>query len=195
MADKIDKAVFPALQGGPHNETTAAIAIAAGEALQPEFKAYGKQIRKNADALATALQANGLKLVGDGTENHLILIDLTTFSKGFGTQVAFAMDVAGIYANRNTIPDEPCSPFYPSGIRIGTPLVTTRGMKEKEMTKIAQWITRVVDHIKDEELPAEKTARRLFLKEFKQRIVKDEVLLQIRAEVKEMASAFPLFAW
>lgn len=195
LADKIDKAVFPALQGGPHNETTAAIAIAAEEASSPEFKSYAKQIRKNADALATALQANGLKLVGDGTENHLILIDLTPFGEGFGTQVAFAMDVAGIYANRNTIPNEPCSPFYPSGLRIGTPLVTTRGMKEQEMTKTAQWIARVVDHIKTEQLPAEKTARRLFLKEFKERSLKDEVLLKIRAEVKEVANKFPLFTW
>ena len=195
LADKIDKAVFPALQGGPHNETTAAIAIAAQEASLPEFKNYAKQIRKNADALATALQANGLKLVGDGTENHLILVDLTPFGEGFGTQVAFAMDVAGIYANRNTIPNEPCSPFYPSGLRIGTPLVTTRGMKEKEMTKIAQWIARVVDHIKTEQLPAEKTARRQFLKEFKARMIENKTLLKIRAEVKEMASAFPLFVW
>ncbi len=195
LADKIDKAVFPALQGGPHNETTAAIAIAAEEASLPEFKDYAKQIRRNANALAVALQANGLKLVGDGTENHLILIDLTPFGEGFGTQVAFAMDVAGIYANRNTIPNEPCSPFYPSGIRIGTPLVTTRGMREQEMTKIAQWIARVVDHIKTEQLPAQKEQRRLFLKEFKARIVKDKTLLAIRTEVKEMASAFPLFTW
>jgi glycine hydroxymethyltransferase len=195
LADKIDKAVFPALQGGPHNETTASIAIAAEEASLEEFKTYGRQIRKNADALAAALQKEGLKLVGDGTENHLLLIDLTPFSEGFGTQVAFAMDVAGIYANRNTIPNEPCSPFYPSGIRIGTPLVTTRGMKEPEMTKIAQWIARVVDHIKGEQLPVEKEQRRIFLKEFKKRIVKDEVLLKIRAEVKEVASAFPLFTW
>jgi len=195
LANKIDKAVFPALQGGPHNETTAAIAIAAAEASSPEFKTYAKQIRKNADALAAALQANGLKLVGDGTENHLILIDLTPFGEGFGTQVAFAMDVAGIYANRNTIPNEPCSPFYPSGLRIGTPLVTTRGIKEQEMTKIAQWIARVVDHIKTEQLPAQKEQRRIFLKEFKKRIVKDETLLEIRVEVKEMASAFPLFTW
>jgi len=195
LADKIDKAVFPALQGGPHNETTAAIAIAAEEASQLEFKTYAKQIRKNADALAAALQQEGLKLVGDGTENHLILIDLTPFGEGFGTQAAFAMDVAGIYANRNTIPNEPCSPFYPSGLRIGTPLVTTRGMKEQEMTKIAQWIARVVDHIKGEQLPVEKTARRLFLKEFKERSLKDETLLQIRAEVKKLASTFPLFAW
>ncbi len=195
LADKIDKAVFPALQGGPHNETTAAIAIAALEALQPEFKEYGKQIRKNTDTLANALKIGGLKLVGDGSENHLILIDLTPFGEGFGTQVAFAMDVAGIYANRNTIPNEPCSPFYPSGIRIGTPLVTTRGMKEKEMKKIAQWIVQVVDRIKDEQLPADKEQRRTFLKDFKKRIIKDEALLKIRAEVKEMAQNFPLFTW
>lgn len=195
LADKIDKAVFPALQGGPHNETTAAIAIAAEEASLPAFKKYAKQIRSNADALATALQKNGLKLVGDGTENHLLLIDLTNFGDGFGTQVAFALDVAGIYANRNTIPNEPCSPFYPSGLRIGTPLVTTRGMKEQEMTKIAQWIARVVDHIKAEQLPVDKAERRAFLQDFKKRAAKDEVLLKIRAEVKEVASGFPLFTW
>lgn len=195
LTDKIDKAVFPALQGGPHNETTAAIAIAAGEALRPEFKEYGKAICRNAQALAKALQKEGLKLVGNGTDNHLLLIDLTNYGEGFGTQVAFAMDVAGIYANRNTIPNEPCSPFYPSGIRIGTPLVTTRGMRELEMTKIAQWIARVVDHIKGEQLPADKVNRRAFLKDFKKRMIKDEALLKIRKEVKEMAESFPLFSW
>lgn len=195
LADKIDKAVFPAMQGGPHNETTAAIAIAAEEASLPAFKKYAKQIRRNADALATALQKNGLKLVGDGTENHLLLIDLTNFGDGFGTQVAFALDVAGIYANRNTIPNEPCSPFYPSGLRIGTPLVTTRGMKEQEMTKIAQWIARVVDHIKAEQLPVDKAERRAFLQDFKKRAAKDRELLAIRQEVKEVAATFPLFAW
>lgn len=195
LAEKIDKAVFPALQGGPHNETTAAIAIAAEEASLPEFKVYGQQIRKNADTLASELKKSGLKLVGDGTDNHLILLDLTPFGEGFGTQVAFAMDVAGIYANRNTIPNEPCSPFYPSGVRIGTPLVTTRGMKEQEMTKIAQWIARIVDHIKGEQLPADKAERKAFLKDFKARMLEDKTLLAIRAEVKETAKAFPLFTW
>jgi glycine hydroxymethyltransferase len=112
-----------------------------------------------------------------------------------GIQAAFAMDVAGIYANRNTIPNEPSSPFYPSGIRIGTPLVTTRGMKEEEMKKIAQWIVRVIDHIKDEKLPTDKKERRVFIKDFKQRAVKDKALLAIRKEVEEMAQAFPLFSW
>lgn len=195
LADKIDKAVFPGLQGGPHNETTAAIAIAAEEASLPEFKQYAQQIRQNALALAKALQAQGLQLVGDGTDNHLLLLDLTSFGEGFGTQVAFALDVAGIYANRNTIPNEPCSPFYPSGLRIGTPLVTTRGMKEPEMIKIAAWITRVVEHIKAEQLPSDRSARQQFLKDFKVRISQDQVLLAIRQEVKAMASQFPLFAW
>ncbi|HPS40487.1 MAG TPA: serine hydroxymethyltransferase [Candidatus Woesebacteria bacterium] len=195
LANKIDKAVFPALQGGPHNATSAAIAIAASEASRVEFKKYGQQIRKNTDALVTALKDNGFKLVGNGSENHLILIDLTPFSAGFGTQVAFALDVAGIYANRNTIPNEPCSPFYPSGLRIGTPLVTTRGMKEPEMTKIVQWMTRVVDHIKDEQLPTDKKKRQVFLRDFKKRMTRDVTLLQIRQEVQKLASQFPLFTW
>ncbi len=194
LAKKIDQAVFPALQGGPHNERTAAIAIAAEEASLPSFQVYGQQIITNAQALARGLKAAGLKLVGDGTDNHLMLLDLTPFGEGFGTQVAFALDVAGIYANRNTIPNEPCSPFYPSGLRIGTPLVTTRGMKETEMTKIAQWIARVIDQIKTEQLPADKAQRGAFLKDFKQRARKDQVLLSIREEVKELASQFPLFA-
>ena len=195
LADKIDKAVFPALQGGPHNATTAAIAVAAEEALKPEYQKYGKQIRRNADALAEELMDRGLKLVGDGTETHLMLIDLTPISKGMGLQAAFAMDVAGIYANRNTIPNEPMSPFYPSGIRLGTPLVTTRGMKEEEMKKIAQWIVRVIDHIKDEKLPEDKKARKAFIKDFREKAKKDKVLLTIRKEVEEMAQTFPLFNW
>lgn len=194
LVDKIDKAVFPGLQGGPHNATTAAIAVAAAEALRPEFKVYGQQIVKNARALAAALKKEGLKLVGDGTDNHLILVDLTPFGLGFGTQVAFALDVAGIYANRNTIPAEPMSPFYPSGLRLGTPLVTTRGMKEAEMTKIAQWIGRVVRHIKAEQLPEERSERQKFLRDFKTRMQTDSELLKIAEEVRALASRFPLFS-
>ncbi len=193
LGKKIDSAIIPGLQGGPHNATTAAIAIAAKEASTASFKKYGKQIRKNADALAAELQKQGLKLVGDGTETHLILIDLTPFGNSLGTQVSFAMDIAGMYANKNTIPNEPGSPFYPSGVRIGTPLVTTRGMKEKEMKKIAQWIAQVANHVKHEQLPADNTKRQLYLTDFKQRMSKDRVLLAICKEVKEMASQFPLF--
>ncbi|PJC42770.1 MAG: hypothetical protein CO040_02670, partial [Candidatus Pacebacteria bacterium CG_4_9_14_0_2_um_filter_36_8] len=195
LGSKIDKAVFPALQGGPHNATTAAIAIAASEAATPEFKKYGQQIRKNADVLASALKKQGLKLVGDGTETHLMLLDLTNYSDGMGLQVAFALDVAGIYANRNTIPHEPCSPFYPSGVRLGTPLVTSRGMKEKEMEQIAQWIARVVEEVKTEVLPSDKKERATFIKDFRTRALKNEQLLAIRSEVEDLAKKFPLFTW
>lgn len=195
LGDKIDAAIIPGLQGGPHNATTAGIAIAAAEAMRPDFKDYAKQVRANADALAVGLMEEGLKLVGDGTQTHLMLIDLTPFGEGFGTQVAYAMDVAGMYANRNTIPNEPQSPFYPSGIRIGTPLVTTRGMKEPEMRQIAQWIARVVEVVKDEQLPTDKKEWRTFLKDFRKRADKNEDLLAIRAEVKALAEKFPLFQW
>jgi glycine hydroxymethyltransferase len=195
LANRIDQAVFPALQGGPHNATTAGIAIAAAEAMRPEFAKYGQQVRKNATALANALQQKGLKLVGGGTETHLMLIDLTNYSAGMGLQVAFAMDVAGIYANRNTVPHEPVSPFYPSGVRLGTPMVTTRGMKEPEMNEIAGWIARVVEEVKDEVLPSDKQERRTFIKDFRVRALQNKNLLAIRQEVEQMAGQFPLFSW
>jgi glycine hydroxymethyltransferase len=190
---KIDSAIIPGLQGGPHNATTAGIAIAAYEATQPAFATYIKQIRANANALAEALMGNGLKLVGDGTENHLMVIDLTPFGPSLGVQVAYALDVAGIYANRNTVPDEPGSPFYPSGVRIGTPLVTTRGMREAEMRQIADWITQVVDCTKNEALPVDKSEIASYIKSFKQQADADPTLLRIRAEVKALATTFPLF--
>ena len=193
LGSKIDSAIIPGLQGGPHNATTAAIAIAAKEATQPGYKAYIKQIRKNADALAAALISHNLKLVGDGTQTHLMLLDLTQYSIGLGTQVAYAMDVAGMYANRNTIPNEQGSPFYPSGVRIGTPLVTTRGMKEPQMEQIATWIARVVDHVKTHALPKDKTMWKPFIADFQNWADQDSVLLGIRSEVTELASQYPLF--
>lgn len=195
LGKKIDSAIIPGLQGGPHNATTAGIAIAAAEAMKPEFKTYAHQVRVNANALAAALQEHGLKLVGDGTETHLMLLDLTEVGYGLGTQVAFAMDVAGIYANKNTIPAEPCSPFYPSGVRLGTPLVTTRGMKEGEMRQIAAWIKRVVEVVKDQELPREQSERSKFIKQFKLGYAQHPELLSIAKEVKALASSFPLFQW
>lgn len=195
LPKKIDSAIIPGLQGGPHNATTAGIAIAAAEAARPEFQDYIKQIRSNADALAARLQKNGLKLVGDGTETHLMLIDLTDRGYGLGTQVAFAMDVAGMYANRNTVPHEPCSPFYPSGVRIGTPLVTTRGMKEAEMEKIADWIAAVVDEVQADELPEDKKQRSSFVKAFRTKALKNKKLLAIRKEVEAFAAQYPLFQW
>jgi glycine hydroxymethyltransferase len=195
LGKKINSAIIPGLQGGPHNATTAAIAVAAKEAMRPEFSAYTKQVRRNADVLADSLRKAGIDLVGGGTENHLMVIDLTSFSDGLGTQAACAMDIAGMYANRNAIPNEPCSPFYPSGVRIGTPLITTRGMKEKEMEQTGRWIARVVDIVKDETLPREKSERSKFIRSFRKRIKTNSDLLTIREEVKRMAEPFPLFQW
>lgn len=206
LGQKIDSAIIPGLQGGPHNATTAGIAIAAAEASTAEFKRYGQQIVKNARALATALQAKGLKLVGGGTENHLILIDLTPYGISFGTQAAFAMDVAGMYANRNTIPDEKGSPFYPSGLRIGTPLVTTRGMKEPEMEQIADWIFRSIEAVKGYQIPqdlvqtktkestlAHKKQVNAFLAKFRGEALENTKLLAIREEVKALTKNFKMF--
>lgn len=195
LGKKIDAAIIPGLQGGPHNATTAAIAIAAAEAKTPKFKKYAQQIRKNADALAEALQSEGLELVGGGTETHLMVIDLTPMGIGLGTQVAFAMDVAGMYANRNTVPTEKGSPFYPSGVRLGTPLITSRGMKEKHMKQIASWIARVAKHVSQQQLPTDKKERNTFLKKFRQDALKDKELLAIRKEVEAMTAKFPLFKW
>ncbi|MGQ0679930.1 MAG: serine hydroxymethyltransferase [Actinomycetota bacterium] len=150
-AKAVDFAVFPGLQGGPHNHTTAAIAVALKEAAQPEFKHYAHQIVANARALAEGLIERGFNLVSGGTDNHLILIDLT--NKGvFGKPAAKALDRAGIELNYNTVPDDPRKPFDPSGIRLGTPAVTTRGMKEPEMALIAGWIDRIVSAPGDEDL-------------------------------------------
>jgi glycine hydroxymethyltransferase len=166
-AEAIDRSVFPALQGGPHNHTTAAIAVALLEAATPEFKEYGRQIVRNAKALAEELLAYGFRLVSGGTDNHLILIDMT--SKGVtGKQASRALARAGIETNANTIPYDPRRPFDPSGVRIGTPAVTSRGMQGPEMKRIAAWINQVVSDVTDEALHA-----------------------KIRAEVGEFCRAFP----
>jgi glycine hydroxymethyltransferase len=195
LAEKIQKAVFPALQGGPHNATTAAIAIAAAEASTPAFRRYGRQIKKNAAALAAALQKEGLELVGAGTQTHLMIIDFTSVAPGMGGMVARAMDVAGIYANKNTVPNEQGSPVFPSGVRLGTPLVTTRGMKEAEMKLIAHWIAEVARYVKEKyQLPPNKEQRKYFLAEYNKKIVQDKTLQKIAKEVKTLAKTFPLFA-
>ncbi|MDF5757875.1 serine hydroxymethyltransferase [Spongiactinospora sp. TRM90649] len=142
-ATALNKAVFPGLQGGPHNHTTAAIAVALHEAAQPEFSTYAHQVVANAKALADELLARGFDLVSGGTDNHLILIDLT--SRGVaGKPAAQALDRAGLETNYNTVPFDPRKPFDPSGIRIGTPSVTSRGMGEAEMRQIGAWMDEVV---------------------------------------------------
>ncbi|MGH2717304.1 MAG: serine hydroxymethyltransferase, partial [Actinomycetota bacterium] len=149
-AKVLDRAVFPGLQGGPHNHTTAGIAVALHEAAQPSFAGYARAIVANAAALAEALLARGFDLVSGGTDNHLILVDLTNKLIG-GKPAAKALDRAGIELNYNTVPFDPRKPFDPSGIRIGTPAVTSRGMGPAEMERIAAWMDEVVSAPDDEE--------------------------------------------
>ena len=151
----IDRAVFPGTQGGPHMHTIAAKAVAFGEALQPEFKDYAEQIVKNAKKLAEELQKRGFKLVTGGTSNHLILADIhSSFGIG-GKEAEIAMDKIGLTLNANAIPDDPLPRFRPSGIRLGTPAVTTRGAKEDDMEKIAEWMRRSIDNRDNDEMLAE----------------------------------------
>ncbi len=160
-ADKVDKAVFPGLQGGPHMHTLTALAVALAEANTAEFIEYAKQIVKNAKRLADKLLEHGFDLVSGGTDNHLILIDLR--KKGIpGRKLAKALDRARIIANYNTIPDDPAPPSNPSGLRLGTPAITTRGMKEDQMDLIAGFINRVAQNI-DNESEIEEVAQEALL--------------------------------
>jgi len=168
-ATAIDRAVFPGLQGGPHDQTTAAIAVALHEAAQPEFAAYARSVVANAKALADALLERGFDLVSGGTDNHLLLIDLT--SKGIGGRpAAEALERAGIVCNYNAIPFDPRRPMDPSGIRIGTPAVTTRGLATDHMADLARWLDEGVEAAGRQDEPA---------------------LERIRGEVLELARAFP----
>lgn len=147
----IDRAIIPGLQGGPHNHQTAAIAVALREAAQPEFKEYAAQIVKNAKKLASELTARGYDLVTGGTDNHLLLADLT--SKGVsGKEAENALGKAGITVNKNTVPFDKRSPFDPSGIRMGTPAITSRGLKEEHMVQIADWIDQAITNREDDKL-------------------------------------------
>ena len=151
----IDRAVFPGTQGGPHMHTIAAKAVAFGEALQPEFKDYAEQIVKNAKRLAEELQKRGFKLVTGGTSNHLILADIHSSFGIDGKEAEIAMDKIGLTLNANAIPDDPLPRFRPSGIRLGTPAVTTRGTKEDDMEKIAEWMRQSIDNRDNDEVLAE----------------------------------------
>ena len=171
LAAAVDKAVFPGQQGGPLVHIVAAKAVAFGEALRPEFRTYAAQIVANAKVLAAALQEAGFRIVSGGTDNHLLLVDV--FQKGIlGSEAELALGKAGITVNKNTIPYDTNPPLKASGIRIGTPAMTTRGMKEPEMRLIAAWIARALDQRND-----------------------DVALEKIRKEVAELANRFPLYAW
>ncbi len=190
IAGKIDRAVFPGLQGGPHNNTTAGIAQALTEAGTSKFKTYASQIVKNAKCLASELSEGGLTLVTGGTECHLMVVDLRPIGLS-GNVVAEALEKAGIVVNRNSVPNDIAPPFYPSGIRLGTPGLTSRGMKEKEMKKIAGLILKVTNHVKEDKLPVEKEKRGEFMKAFRTKIAKDKFLKGILLEVKGLCREFP----
>lgn len=170
IAKKIDKAIFPGIQGGPLMHIIAAKAVAFKQALSPEFKEYQHQIVKNAKALAEVLEKGGLRLVSGGTDNHMILVDLKSSKDLTGQAVEKALDKAGITVNKNGIPYDTEKPMVTSGIRIGTPAVTTRGMKEKEMEKIGNFILETIENIND-----------------------DKKLSEIKERVKELCLRFPLY--
>lgn len=191
MGEKIDRAVFPGLQGGPHDNQTAAIAIALYEDSKIAFRKYAEQIVDNAKVLAEELVKYGLNLVSGGTDNHLILIDLQSIGVN-GRIAAEALEVAGIVTNRNSVPDDPMPPFYPSGVRLGTPAITTRGMKEKEMKKIALWIKEAIDQVKNYHLPDDKGERQAFMKKFHQDTSGNKKLLSMAKKVKSLCLNFPI---
>jgi len=171
IGKEIDRSVFPGQQGGPLVHIVAAKAVAFGEALRPEFKTYAAQIVANAQVLAASLKEAGFRIVSGGTDNHLMLVDV--FQKGIlGSEAELALGKAGITVNKNTIPYDVNPPLKASGIRLGTPAMTTRGMKEPEMRQIATWIEKALARRSD-----------------------DAALERIRGEVAELANQFPLYAW
>ncbi len=191
LPKKIDSAIIPGLQGGPHDNQTAAIAVALKEASTASFKKYAQQIVKNTQALAKELTKNGFTLSSGGSDNHLILVDLR--SRGVnGAVAAYALEVAGIVCNKNGVPFDTKPPFYPSGIRLGTPAITTRGMKEKEMVKLADWMNEVIDTVKDYTLPSDKEARTLAFRQFRKDVIKNRRLISINKEVKALCAKFPV---
>ncbi len=172
-AKALDKAVFPGLQGGPHNHTTAAIAVALNEATRPEFRDYAAGIVANAKALAEALVERGFDLVSGGTDNHLILADLT--NKGIGGKpAAKALDQAGIELNYNTVPFDPRKPFDPSGVRLGTAAITTRGLGVEQMPQVADWMDRAIQAANNGD---------------------DAAIGAVAAEVSELLASYPMPGW
>lgn len=165
----IDRTVFPGVQGGPHMNTILAKAVSFHEAQQPNFQVYAKQVIRNAKALADELMKRGLKLITNGTDNHLILIDVHASLGLNGSQAEIALDTAGLTVNKNVIPDDPLPPFKPSGVRLGTPAITTRGFTEQHMPQLAEWIHGALLNTTD-----------------------DIKLADIKEEVKELATQFPL---
>lgn len=192
LAENVDRAIIPGLQGGPHMHQIASIGVALHEAMQPAFKEYAKKIVENAKILAQELINAGFKLVTGGTDNHLILVDLTSTGNGRGVFFHLALERIGLVTNKNMIPNDPASPFYPSGLRLGTPAATTRGMGATEMKQIAAWIKRVRDHIKDVQLPNEKETRNALLGQFVSQLNSDPFYVELEKEVRTLCVQFPI---
>jgi len=192
MPKKIDRAVFPGLQGGPHENNIAGIAVAFKENSKPSFKKYGRQIVKNAKALADYLKREGFSVCSGGTDTHLILCDMRPFGIS-GKLTAEALEAAGMVANYNGIPYDPNPPFFPSGLRLGTPGMTSRGMKEKEMRKVAAWMGQVVKDVakikKDLKINFEAERK----KETRDKIIaKSKAIKKVRIEVAALCKKFPI---
>lgn len=192
LGQKIDKAIIPGLQGGPHLNTIAGIGVALKEAVSPKFKDYAGQIIKNARALADALTEAGFSLVSGGTDTHLLLLDLTATGFGRGIIYQEALERIGIYANKNAIPGDQSSPLYPSGLRLGTPAVTTRGMSTSDMKQIASWIAQVHERTKDIHISSNKEERIATLTEFRKTLKEDAFYDSLRAEVKTLCERYPI---
>lgn len=180
LMEKFNFSVFPGLQGGPHLHTISGIAVAAAELMTPGFRAYARQVIVNAQTLAKELIKGGLTVVSGGTDKHLVLVDLRP-QQVDGWTVAWALETVNIIANRNTVPYDTAPPYYPSGLRLGTPALTTRGMKVKEMKQISQWILAVVNYCQEAKFPRSRNA-----------IIHDSWLTTLGRKVRQFALAYPV---
>jgi glycine hydroxymethyltransferase len=191
LASLVDLSVFPGLQGGPHNHTIAGITVALGEVLKPEFKVYATQVIKNAQKLAAIFAKNGFDVVSGSTDKHLVLLDLR--SKHISAWVAaWALEYAGIVMNRNTVPYDTGSSYYPSGLRMGTPAITTRGMKEPEMQQIGAWVCNILEAVSVYHMPEDKNERSAFIKTIREDLRSLPVIQQTAIEVKALTKNFPV---
>jgi glycine hydroxymethyltransferase len=191
LGQQLDLALMPGLQGGPHLHTIAGIAVALGKTKTSEFKSYARQTVVNAQKLAEVLTAGGLDVVAGGTDKHLVLIDLRN-KKTNGWFVAWAMEFANIIMNRNTVPNDSGSPFYPSGLRMGTPALTVRGMKEAEMELIGGWILKIIDIVGMREIPENADNRKKYLADFLEEMRANKEIEGIRQRVLELTAKFPV---
>ena len=192
LGAKISKAIIPGLQGGPHMNTIAGIGVALNEAQSDSFKKYASDVVSNASALADALKSRGFSLVSGGTDNHLLLLDFTASGVSRGRFFHFALERIGLYTNYNMVPGDKGTALYPSGLRIGSPAATSRGMGAKEMEQVADLIDRVAKHIVDFQMPSDKAGRQEVMDRFSGYLKTDSFYDSLREEVREMCRKFPI---